>query len=75
MTGEIFHHTLKDSSESPADLADPPDSLGEEAQLPAGADGPREEALRGAYTVLHRLVDEATVSVKNLTSVELVSSR
>ena len=67
---------LPPQPESPADLADPLDPLGEEAQLPVGPDGPREEALRGAYNVWHKLVDEATdVAIKNLTFVELVNSR
>ena len=62
--------------ENPADLDDPQDPLQEEEKPPHGPDGPPEEAHRGAHTVWHRLVDEASnVAVRNLTFVELVNSR
>ena len=62
--------------EDPRELPEPDDPLCEEAPLPAASDGPREDAMRGADEVWHKMIEEATnVGVKNLTFVELLSSR
>ena len=56
--------------EDPRELPEPDDPLWEEAPLPAASDGPREDAMRGADEVWHKMIEEATnVGVKNLTFV------
>ena len=67
---------LPPAPEDSQDIPEPEDPLHEEAQLPVPSDGAPEHAMRGADAVWHRMVDEATnVRVKNLTFVELLSSR
>ena len=60
----------------PADIPDPSDPLQERSHPEETADGPLQQSVQGAYTVWHRLVDEAkNVGVKNLTFVEVLNSR
>eukprot|EP00435_Cladocopium_sp_Y103_P023447 s854_g5.t1 len=62
--------------EDPSDLPDPDDPLNERSHPEEAGDGPVHDSMRGAYTVWHRMVDEAkNVGVKNLTFVEVMNSR
>ena len=74
---EVFMDDEGDQPPEPEDLRElpePDDPLCEEAPLPAASDGPREDAMRGADEVWHKMIEEATnVGVKNLTFVELLS--
>eukprot|EP00435_Cladocopium_sp_Y103_P018479 s2475_g4.t1 len=62
--------------EESSDLPEPEDPLREQSQPEDLSDGPAQEAMRGAFNVWERLVDDATdVAVKNLTFVEVLNSR
>eukprot|EP00435_Cladocopium_sp_Y103_P015831 s130_g3.t3 len=62
--------------EASSDLPEPEDPLHEQSQPDDPADGPAQEAMRGAFNVWERLVEDATnVAVKNLTFVEVLTSR
>ena len=67
---------LPPSPESAEGLADPLDPLQEQPQPQQHADGPAQEAMRTAFDVWQRLVEDAqNVHVKNLTFTEVVQSR